>query len=186
MATVKAQFEATQGPCPSAAERRSFLRAGPVAGALALAGCVGDGPETAETTDEFSTDASPTSETTGEAVPTITDRSFTLLEGGCGQRIDEATITFGERRVDIEGTIWGSDTCKRVRLQAATYDSETGRLTVAVETYTHTEDGETLACAQCIVELDYRATVAFDGGLPAEVEVRHRGEHVTTVLRPDS
>jgi hypothetical protein len=42
------------------------------------------------------------------------------------------------------------------------------------------EDADEEGCAQCIVDVDYRATVEFEDGTPDEVHVYHDGERVTT------
>lgn len=58
-----------------------------------------------------------------------------------------------------------------------TYDDGADELTVAVRAY---EDGDGEYCQQCIVDVDYRASVEFEDDTPRTVRVLHDGEQVTT------
>ena len=115
----------------------------------------------------------------------FSDASLTAVDSGCGQRTDEAEVTFerDDAEVVVTGTIWGSDLCKVPELVDAAYDTRAGELTITVGTTIPDSDG-TPACAQCISELDYRVNAAFDGELPGSVVVVHEhgdgGKTVTT------
>ncbi|MDG5778177.1 hypothetical protein VB773_01565 [Haloarculaceae archaeon H-GB2-1] len=173
--------------------RRALLRRLAALGTLSLAGCSGrNSPQAGQATDstpepsESTTTASPT------PTPSVGESTLTVENVGCGQATNEASVAFdGEATaVAVDGTISGSDTCKRARLRSVAYDASATRLDVVVETFTETVDGETPVCAQCLVDIDYHARVTFADELPESVRVIHRcrGDEktVATVQRPVS
>ena len=131
--------------------------------AAGLAGCAGGRP------------GSPT-ETPTDA-PDDPPHSFAVSATRCGTQVDRADVTFGEGTVTLEGTTWGNDACYTARLEALEWDGETLRLSVAAERAADDDRG----CAECISEIDYRATVEVSA--PSEVVVVHRGETVA-IARP--
>lgn len=140
-----------------------MLRRGVLAGTLAalgLAGCAGDPP------------AAGTSESGDGAEIVLAGTDFRAESSGCGRQVDEARVSFDPPAVVVDGTVWGSDTCHTARLVDATYDAAADRLVVRVAATRRTSTG-TPACGPCIVEIGYRATCAFDGGLPGSVRVVH-------------
>ncbi|MCU4802606.1 hypothetical protein OB920_19780 [Halobacteria archaeon HArc-gm2] len=179
--------------------RRTMLtRVSAGLGAVALAGCVADengdeGTPAESETETGSGGGTPGNETDGgdgtetdggdgsiEGV-SLADATLSLVDAGCGQQTDEAAVAFeadaGE--VVVTGTIWGSDACKIPRLADASYHADADELVVLVATQNR-EDAQ--GCAQCITELDYEVTAAFEGGLPGQVTVRHsHGDDPTTV-----
>lgn len=126
-----------------------------------LAGCVGGQPDPPDDTPADDPDGVRT--------------SFTVAATRCGTQIDRATVAFGDGTVTVEGTTWGSDACYTGRLESVTLDD--GTLTVRVVAERPEDAG---GCAQCISEIDYRATVEVPS-TPARVVVIHRGETVATV-----
>lgn len=100
--------------------------------------------------------------------PALVERSLSVTGGECGNGQDSASASFGDGRVEVAGTISARDRCRGARLASAEYDADADRLSVAVETE-KTAD----ACAQCISNVSYEATVAFEGGLPGAVAVSH-------------
>lgn len=188
-------------------QRRTLLCAAAVAGAGALAGCAdtdpdpggpGDGstdsptgsPTDSPTDSPTGTDDgsgnSPTDSPTESPTPTeepgsgsrrVTGRSFEVRDNSCGQGEDSATVERGDDRVVVDGTISGRNSCYTAELKEARYDEGADELTVAVRSYEDRADDE--ACMECIVDIDYRATVEFEGGTPGEVTVRHNGERVS-------
>lgn len=145
-------------------------------------------PETTteeETTDETSetTDAT-TAEETGQQV-TVSDTSFEVLESGCGKPTSQASVDFAdESSVGVTGTVSGANACYTAELADANYDSETDAAVVTVASK-KAEDAE--MCADCITEIDYEATVTFEGGLPATVEVVHQSlDETATVATAES
>ena len=162
-------------------DRRELLTScGAVIGTAALGGCLnryeemaGEAGETTQGDDGGATDQP----------PTLADTSFELLDSGCGQPRNEASVSFaeGDGAVGVTGTISASSACYVAELADASYDAETGTLEVTVASVE--KDGAD-ACAQCITEIDYEATFTFEGGLPASVRVVHRAmgetEPVTT------
>jgi len=119
-------------------------------GLAALAGCVGgDGPPSTR----------------------VTDSEFQVEGIDSGEQIDEATISTADGTITVEGTIWGPDGCATAELDSAEYDADSDELTAAVATTRREDAGD--ACTQAIVEIDYRATVAFEGATPGRVVVTH-------------
>lgn len=175
-------------------KRRAVLAAVGGLAASGLAGCVSDDDPGAGTDGEVqSPDGSErgtsvgTTPGTGATDPgsertappparrvSLVGATIEPLDGGCGQQRDEAGVQFeGDgRTVSVSGTIWGANTCKVPALADTAYDAQRDELTVAVATTDRERDG-TPACGQCIVELDYRVTASFEGGLPGSVTVRH-------------
>lgn len=100
----------------------------------------------------------------------VADTGLKVTDSGCGTQTDEASVAFDEGTVTVTGTIWGSDACYTAVLSDVSLDG--GALTVVVAA--ERDADEDTACADCIAEVDYQATVTFDGGLPAEVTVVHR------------
>jgi len=150
-----------------------------------------DGGATTErpaTTDERTTTAAPTTddETTSAGTRTteggrtteetrgdaIADERFELLGVACGEPTSEASVAFadGGSSVVVTGTVPGSNDCYRARLADASYDAETRTLDVTVASMA--KEGAQ-ACAQCIVEIEYEATVSVSGDGPERVTVTH-------------
>jgi hypothetical protein len=163
------------------------------AGAVGLAGCTGDAPpvdgDTASPTPTgTSTEAeSPTPTPMDTPAPTpepepiaVSDSEFQVRSVECGTGKASAAVAHestGERtgRVTVDGVVVGSDSCHRARLgDVAASD---GTLRVAVEAYVP-EENEEKACAECVVDATYRATVEYEGDGPFDVVVEHDGEQV--------
>lgn len=130
----------------------------------------GDSPVAHTPTDG---ECSETTQSSGTPV-SLAGSSLKLLDSGCGNPTDEASVQFepDSTTVVVSGTIWGSDGCAVPTLADVRYDGQADELSVTVTTKNRQTE-EPMACIQCIVELDYRATVEFDGGLPESVTVTH-------------
>ena len=184
-------------------KRRIFVRALPAAGALALTGCLSEGSGEAPTSADEPTDTtgddpvdtttepgdesdtlsdtpteSPTETPTerpeggSSATPDgVADESLTVTDSGCGKQTDDASVAFDEasETVTVTGTIWGDDACYTAVLSGVTFGNGTLTVVVASESDAGTDE----ACAQCITEIGYEATVALEDGLPDEVTVVH-------------
>lgn len=181
--------------------RRRFLARVALFGGIGLAGCVRDaapgGSDTDRSPTATDTDGSPSEPTTtngatttaspaGTDTPagvTLADTSFTPGNPSCGQQRNDATVEFVAEGNDVrvDGTIWGSDTCATAELADARYDAGADRLTVHVVTGRR-ETTETVACAECIVEIDYEVVADFTGGLPDTVRVVHGRDERRTVV----
>ncbi|MBV0924218.1 hypothetical protein KTS45_08385 [Halomicroarcula limicola] len=115
----------------------------------------------------------------------MTDTTFTVTDVSSGTQRDEASVAFGGDTVTVEGTIWGANGCKTGRLLGAEYDAAADELTVTVGTKDREDAGD--GCTQAIVEIRYRATATFEGGLPGTVVVTHDhgdgGKDVTTATQ---
>jgi hypothetical protein len=109
--------------------------------------------------------------TTTTAKPTLENRSFKMLSANCGNETDTASVSFeaAKKNVIVTGTITGSDSCAKPVLAGANVRKD-GTLTVKVKT--KKKNGAT-ACTQCLTELEYRATFAFEGSSPKSVKVVH-------------
>lgn len=142
-------------------QRRTLLQSISLLGTGSLAGCIAGRRVGGEETT-----------TVGSVEPELTSTDFEVVDQGCGNPVNEATIDPSGDTVEITGTIAGSDACKTAELADATYDPEADELQVTIAT-TDREGAGT--CAQCIVEIEYRATATFTGGLPPNVVVRHEG-----------
>lgn len=160
------------------------------ASAVGLAGCTGDAPSGGSTDSPEPTDTpestdtptdSPTASPTPEPVAlTIQDRQFEALATECGEGANSATVSHeatGEDtgRITVDGVVRGSDTCHSARLVGAVAEGES--LRVSVESYVP-EENEGMACAECIVDVSYRAVLDYEGSGPFEVVVEHGGERV--------
>jgi len=152
-------------------KRRTLLRAVASAGAVGLAGCTGTGPGSGPA-------ASPTSDP-----PELTGQSFEVREKGCGNGTDRATIAHDAPTVTVTGGIRGSNACYTAELRRARYDADADELRVEVRSFDPEEED---ICAQCIVDIDYRATFEFEAGPPGTVTVRHNGEQVATATPENS
>ena len=153
--------------------RRRVLQAVAGLGASGLAGCIGGRPT--EPGDTHSGTPRETSSAMPPHTPGEPATSFVVTSRRCGNQVNDATVSFGDGTVTVEGTTWGSDACTTGRLDAVTLEG--GTLTVAVVTERVAPDDQ--ACAQCISEIHYTATVAVSPP-PDEVVVTHDGETVAT------
>lgn len=144
---------------------------------------VSPGEPTDTATDTPPSGSPPTSEPTPTPTPgspRVTGTSFEVVENTCGEKKNRATVEWTDRSVKVTGVISGSNACYTAELERARYDAEADELRVDVRSY----NPETqTACAQCIVEIDYRSTVEFEGGTPGSVVVRHNGDRVERATR---
>ena len=156
-------------------KRRTLLGTIGTTGLVTLTGCLSDdGNGTPSITGTAAVTPTPMSTPT----PTMTDSAFEVLSQRGGTQVDSATVTADGSDIVVEGTIWGSDSCQTAELDSVNYND--GTLTVAVATTTADEAGD--MCAQQIVEIGYRVTVAFQNGTPDTVVVTHdRGSGSTVV-----
>lgn len=101
--------------------------------------------------------------------PRLVETAFEVRSVGPGNQGHEATVGTDGSTVVVEGKIPGANGCHTAELAAA--DHEDRRLTVLVRSYEDADDDT--ACTQSIVEIDYRADLAFEGALPETVQVDH-------------
>ncbi|WP_123536220.1 hypothetical protein [Halosimplex salinum] len=102
----------------------------------------------------------------------VADESLTVLDSGCGSQTDAAEVVFdGDAgTVTVTGTIWGNDACYTAVLSDVRVDGDSLTVVVAAESDAGTDE----ACAECITEIGYEATITVDDALPGEVTVVHR------------
>ncbi|WP_134668730.1 hypothetical protein [Halorussus marinus] len=117
----------------------------------------------------------------GGGAPTLAEESFEMTDADCGTAANDATVGFDaeEGTVEVTGTVPGADACHVARLAGADYDPDADSLAVTVESVRR-DDAE--ACADCVSEIDYEASFAFDGGLPASVTVTHEALGETSAV----
>ncbi len=155
--------------------RREVLAAfGGLTGGIGLAGCLGGPSGSIPTNSQSPTDS-------GDDPVTPTEVSLRVTGRSCGSSQNAATVTFGEDSVEIDGVIGGRDTCDTAQLVSAGLHDDV--LTVVVEV-TEEPQTDTVACAQCLTDIDYEFRAAGLRGGPARVRVIHRtadGEQTVTV-----
>lgn len=149
--------------------RRTLLRSVGAVGIAALAGC-GSTDDSADGTPSDTATATPATAT--PTTPTMTDQNVSIVRIESGQQQDTAGVDVDGTTVTVEGTVWGSDGCTTAELAEASYDAAADELTVGVAT-TEREAMATDVCTQAIVEIEYRATVTFENGVPGTVVVTH-------------
>jgi len=145
-----------------------------------------DAPGTTDGTDDGTTTESPTNDTSTEGSTddgtatgdlAVADTAFEVRSNRCGRSQEEATVTVNGETVTVDGLIQGSDGCHTARLAGTSVDG--GTLTVGVESYVP-ESEKDQVCQQCLVDIEYTATVTTTGGPPDSVVVEHGDERVTT------
>lgn len=152
--------------------RRALLRSGALVTLGAAAGCLG-APESP---------GSPTPTATPEQVPGspgVTEPRLDVTGRECGEGANRASVAVLDDRVMIEGTIAGSDTCDTAALSGVSR-REDGALTITVGAVRESDGTE--ACAQCITDIDYTATIPFDTPAPERVVVIHESLGETTTV----
>jgi hypothetical protein len=183
--------------------RRTLLRLAGGAGIGWLAGCTATGPD--DGSDGTSTQPTGTASFTerSSASPTpcatrVTATSFSVREVECGTgenaadasvqptgagtpETDGAPPTY---TVTVTGTIDGADTCHSARLAGVESRPDEDTLRVAVASYVP-DSNQTVACGQCIVDVDYEATVELACGYAGVVTVVHDGEPVAEIPLPE-
>lgn len=142
--------------------------------AIGSPGCIGASPgdpsPTATPTDTppTATDASPTPTVSPPGTPSPPD--FAVTDRSCGNGGNDATVSFEDRIVRIAGTIPGRDTCDTAVLDGVEWEGDA--LTVRVAVVTEKTD-ETVACAECITDIDYTAAIDSGDRTVSEVTVVH-------------
>jgi hypothetical protein len=135
--------------------RRTVLLAG-ASGAATLAGCL-------------SVPVSNRSETE------IQDVTFDVTSVQCGNDPESYTVkrTPAENRAVVTGTLRGADTCATARFEGYDYDETADALTLRVQRVTEVGTGQ--ACAQCLVNVEYRIDVVVSGEIPETIGVEVGG-----------
>ncbi|MFC7132630.1 MULTISPECIES: hypothetical protein [Salinibaculum] len=155
-------------------DRRRFLQQTGALGALAVAGCTSAGDDGGG--DDGGAGDSPTPTPTATPTPlVVTDQSIETVQSGCGSGAETVSVDTddGDGVVVIEGRLTTPNPCHVATLKSVAYDADSDTLRVDVGAES-TGD----VCIECVGAVEYRATVAFDGGTPSTVTVTHRGESV--------
>jgi hypothetical protein len=162
--------------------RRTLLARTGALGALALAGCLGDGTDDENTPADGAGDGDTPTPTPGEptdtpAGPAVTDQSITTVDTRCQTGDATATVSADAEAgvVTVSGSLQTSTPCYRAVLETVSYDAASDALTIDVGAE-RTAD----TCIDCVGAVEYEATVAFADGLPGTVTVSHRGESVVS------
>lgn len=154
--------------------RRDLLVATGGLATAGLSGCLGDPDGSAPT-------ETPEPTNSGDHPITPTETSFDVLDRACGNGDNRATVTFGEDSVSVDGVIGGRDTCDTARLASAGLHLDVLTVVVEVVREPHTA---TVACAQCLTDIEYAFSASGLRGGPARVRVVHRtadGEETVAV-----
>jgi hypothetical protein len=180
-------------------KRRRFLTTIAAGTTVAAAGCVGgpsddgsdenggsgtdgdtgNGSDAGNGTDTGNETGNGTDGGTGTPGLTVANAEFTVVASDCGQGTDDSTISYGANGVTIEGVASAPNPCYTARLVDAAYDAEADALTVTVESYLPEGEQDTV-CAECVADVEYTASVSFEGGLPGRVAVTHGDREVAT------
>lgn len=156
-------------------QRRELLAAvGGLAATGGLAGCLGEPGGSTPSETPLPTDS-------GDHPITPTETSFQVVGRNCGAGENAASVSFGADSVSIDGVIGGRDTCDTARLAAAGLHLDVLEVVVEVVEEPHTE---TVACGQCLTDIEYAFSASGLRGGPAQVRVVHRtadGEQTVTV-----
>lgn len=112
------------------------------------------------------------------------DYTFTVVSNSCGTSENTADVEFNEDAgtVVVTGTTNGRNTCMTAKLGTINYDESSDTLSVDIVTVQKddgsNDDDSMTVCGQCIVEIEYKATVSFEETIPSEVGVSHDGNGV--------
>ena len=157
-------------------QRRTLLRRSAALGAIALAGCSGDG--------DSGGNGQGADTPQPDAVTGFGDFGVETTATGC---LDDdggsASVAFqgSPLRVDVTGTIEAPTPCYEAALEGIKYDPDEDLLKVTISA---TEDDSGGACAECIGGIEYEATFELEGGLPGTVLVKHgKGNQATEIAR---
>lgn len=125
--------------------------------------------------------------TTGDGMATTTDggtdwtADLQPIDIACAsEELGSASVSFDGDRIEVTGTILGSDMCYVPQIDTVSYDEMTQELVVVVESVRVAD--EDTACAQCISAVEYRFVATFAGNSPSTVVVKHaRDDSVRTI-----
>ena len=163
-------------------KRRTLLRRSAALGAIAVAGCTGDG-DTGNGNGNGNGDGTPTGSPTG--TPTgfsgFGDYSTRTTNTGCDDgSAGTAAVAFDaeEIRLTITGIIESPTPCYEASFEGVKYDSDTDelRVTIAAEA-----DGSDV-CMECVGAIEYETTLNLEGGFPGTVVVKHGTGNAAAVV----
>lgn len=111
----------------------------------------------------------------------VGETSFQAAEGDCNDGTGhEATVSFGDEAVHVDGTVMTPTPCFDLSLHEAAVTEADGTLTVVVEAAR--QDG---VCVECIGAVDYGATLEMTADYPDTVVVEHLVDGERTVVTRD-
>lgn len=142
-------------------KRRAVLA---LIGGSLITGCLQDRNQPGDTPT-----ASPSPPPTPSPTPALTT-AFEIESRACGSGNDDATIHVTSDAVKVTGVIGGRNTCDSAALEAVRFDD--GQLTISVIVVADDADA---ACAQCITDIEYTATIGVGNREVEEVVVEHDG-----------
>ncbi|PSQ20344.1 hypothetical protein BRD06_12505 [Halobacteriales archaeon QS_9_67_15] len=184
-------------------KRRTFVRALPAAGALALTGCLSEGSGEApigtdEPTDTAGDDPVDTATEPGDESDTPSDTPTESPTETLTERPEGGSSTTPSGVAEKSLTVTDSGCGERMNDASVAFDEASETVTVTgtiwgnnacytavlsgvalddgtltVVVASESDAGTDEACAQCITEIGYEVTVTLDGGLPDEVAVVH-------------
>jgi hypothetical protein len=146
--------------------RRALLRRTAGLGALALAGCVVENPDS-------QTEPNPAARSDGP----IVDATVTTTDAGCAERdAGTATLSFddGEPAVRFSGVLIAGDPCHEVTVESVEMGDDA--LAVTLGTERTDESGTPQACMDCVGGLAFEGAVTLAESLPETASVRYDGD----------
>jgi len=110
--------------------------------------------------------------------PAVVNRSISVEGRSCGDAASEASVSFADQRVVVQGKLPVAESCGTARIRSVRYDSATDTLALVVAASLSTDQS---ACTDCGGAVVYRGAVRFERGYPGRVIVRHAvgGERAT-------
>jgi hypothetical protein len=144
-----------------------------------------DPPQTTASGERTTTEDTDETDAAGSS-PEIASTDLAVTSRDCASaEISMAEVTFADGSVTVAGKVVTANPCKNLSIEAASYDQQRGRLTIAIGTSSSEK-----VCQQCLGSVGYTATVTLENDLPAEVAVEHRSRNqsktVATTTRDDA
>jgi len=104
---------------------------------------------------------------------TIVDTQFEVVNRGPGTGSEEANVEYDRRNltVTVDGQVTGSNSCYTAELRGTSYSSSDDTLYVSVVPQSKDFQDTLGACADVIIDINYRVVVEFEGGLPGDTQV---------------
>ena len=146
-------------------QRRTLLRRSAALGALALAGCSGDGSQ---------------GNATPGAVIGFGEYAVETTNTGCDDGdAGSADVSFSEDplRITVTGALEAPTPCYEAALEGLNYDPGNDVLRVTI---TRQEADSADGCTQCTGAIAYEGTFDLEGELPGTVVVRHGADGEST------
>jgi hypothetical protein len=108
----------------------------------------------------------------------VTETELSVIESGCAdEEAGSATVSSGDEKIDVDGTIRVPNPCYGADLDSAIYGEPPGD-TLTVRVAQAEPDGDQ-ACVECVGAVSYEATISLANDYPGTVVIEH--EHFDRV-----